>query len=151
MNCLHRYIIAITNNFISATGFNILCSCSTKVLKLMSIGRPCHSFFIRWGTNFLLWQWDISQIVCVSMCGRGVQNWLFSVFNGEWWRGGPLGLCLGSGDGELPCILWEGMSSSGFLVMLLPSCFLLPRPFWPLPLPMLLSRPRKHWLTVIPL
>lgn len=64
-----------------------------------------------------------SVCLCVSMCGGGVQNCPFSVFDGEWWRDGPLGLCLGSGDRELPCMLWEGMLSSGFLVMCCPAAF----------------------------
>lgn len=99
-----------------------------KSVKMNISGLAGHVilFFIRWGTNFLLWQWDISQIVCVCVCpcvGVVCRIGPFLFFDGEWWRGGPLGLCLGSGDRELPCMLWEGMLSSGFLVMCCPAAF----------------------------
>ena len=61
------------------------------------------------------------------------------------------GHCSESGNGELPSMLWIGMSSSGPLVVLLSGCFPFHRPLWLTPHPVLLSWPGGHWLAGPPL
>ena len=82
--------------------------------------------------------------------GRGsIGSFMFLKENGR--KGCLLGTLFRGWNGELPSMLWIGMSSSGPLVLLLSGCFPFHRPLWLTLLPVLLSLPGGHWLTGPPL
>lgn len=106
-------------------------------------------FLVRLGTNYLLWQWIISQMKYVGMCGWGCRIGPFLL----WWRTAgevvPGGSVQGLGIESFPTshMLWVGVSSPGPLARLLLCCFPLPRPLGPPLLPLLLFQSRGRWLT----